>query len=528
MLTLTTVAALVVFAVVVVVGVLERAAEATTPAASRAAAAAEFAASAAREKPTLVRCATTKGNVDVVVQPWRAPLGAARFLELVDAGHFSRLPLFRCVSGFICQFGYRPAGDGGATEPSSIPDDPMPRGLAFKRGDVSFAGGGPNTRSSHLFVTLGKSVKSLGREPWETPIGYVTAETMESTVSRWHTSYGDMPPFGHGPDPGRIIQEGQAYLDTNFPKLDYFLKCERVGKFDEDKKGLAAASGGAEALQTAMAPFRVRIDMNKGTPEATYMVVEILPEWAPLGAQRFRELVKRNFLVDARFFRVVPGFVAQFGLPADPSQFPRNAFPEMKDDPVKTSNVRGTLSFASRGPDTRTTQLFFNFGDNSRLDRMGFSPIGRIVENESALDRIYSGYGEKPDQGEITRHGNAYLEKNFPDLSFISSVEVVGAAGLAAFPVSHEEQAQNQAHDTASAGPAGSAATEEAVLSASGGDLGLALGGRGRGPLTFEALVSAAMVGAALCAWAVLVWFLVLRGGGGGGSPPPPPPHRSR
>jgi len=146
-------------------------------------------------EPTVL-CETTKGSIDIVVENEWSPRGAERFLELVKEGFFKDVPLFRCVDEFLCQFGYKEPTPGEKRW-STIKDDPKGQATPkkFKRGYISFAGGGKNTRDNHLFVTLGENVSSLGREFWETPIGYVTPESMESVVSQWTTKYGDMAPW---------------------------------------------------------------------------------------------------------------------------------------------------------------------------------------------------------------------------------------------------------------------------------------------------------------------------------------------
>jgi len=155
------------------------------------------------------------------------------------------------------------------------------------------------------------------------------------------------------------------------------------------------------------------------TPGAAPKTVRIKmhPEWAPIGVAQFQKLVTSHSLDQASFFRVVPGFIVQFGLPAQPQ-------PEMaalQDDPVKVSNKRGTVVFATAGPNTRTNQLFINLGNNAGLDSQGFSPIGEVVEGMDAVDAINPEYGESPEQGSITAQGNAYLDQEFPNLSKIQS-----------------------------------------------------------------------------------------------------------
>lgn len=189
------------------------------PVATRTAAATPSAAAG-----TTVRCDTTRGPLDIVVKPEWSPKGAERFLQLVDDGHFSDMPLFRCVPGFLCQFGYKP---GGRDYPTFADDAPSKAPLPFRQGYVSFAGGGANSRSSHLFITLGETVDALGKAAWETPIGIVTPDTL-ATVAHLNTEYGDMPPWGKGPDPAKITAaDGADYLKREFPRLDYIRACRR-------------------------------------------------------------------------------------------------------------------------------------------------------------------------------------------------------------------------------------------------------------------------------------------------------------
>lgn len=173
------------------------------------------------------------------------------------------------------------------------------------------------------------------------------------------------------------------------------------------------------AAPTPAAEFKVKLETSKAD-----VTVRVVRAWAPRGADRFRELVEAGFYDGARFFRVVPGFVVQFGIAADPAVTKKwdRAFP---DDPVLEGNKRGRLVFATAGPDTRTTQLFINYKDNLRLDKMGFSAFAEVVDGMAVVDSIYSGDGEKPDQDRIEREGNAYLQKSFPKLDFIKSARIL-------------------------------------------------------------------------------------------------------
>ena len=178
-----------------------------------------------------------------------------------------------------------------------------------------------------------------------------------------------------------------------------------------------------ELTEQAPDKYRVTLETAKGN-----IVIDVTREWAPKGADRFYNLVKHGFFDDTGFFRIVPNFVVQFGLNGDPalSKIWRGA--SIEDDPVLESNQRGTLTFATSGKNSRTTQLFINLKDNRRLDGMGFSPFGSVVEGMDVVEKLYRGYGERPQQGMIVTKGNAYLKEQFPKLDFITkaTVEAIG------------------------------------------------------------------------------------------------------
>lgn len=153
--------------------------------------------------------------------------------------------------------------------------------------------------------------------------------------------------------------------------------------------------------------------------------VEVNREWAPIGADRFYKLVKDNFFDGAGFFRVVPGFMVQWGLAADPLRNEKWSV-TLLDDPVLKSNTRGYITFAkTQRPNSRSSQVFINFGDNSRLDADGFAPFGKVIEGMEAVDGICSEYGETPDQGMVRMGGKKYLESKFPMLDYITTTTLV-------------------------------------------------------------------------------------------------------
>ena len=164
--------------------------------------------------------------------------------------------------------------------------------------------------------------------------------------------------------------------------------------------------------------FRARLETSKGS-----FVIEAHRDWAPRGADRFYNLARAGFFDNSRFFRVRTGFIAQFGIPGDPSvanMWKREAIP---DDPVRQSNTRGSIAYAMTGPNTRTTQLYINLSDNTRLDADGFAPLGRVVEGMDVVDLLYDGYGENAGGGmrggkqeRIFEGGNGYLDREFPRL----------------------------------------------------------------------------------------------------------------
>jgi peptidyl-prolyl cis-trans isomerase A (cyclophilin A) len=179
--------------------------------------------------------------------------------------------------------------------------------------------------------------------------------------------------------------------------------------------------------ETAPATYKARFETSKGN-----FVIEVHRDWAPLGADRFYNLVKNGFYNDVRFFRVLKGFMAQFGISGDAkvSSVWRDA--KIQDDPVVQKNSRGMVSYAMAGPNTRTTQLFINFGDNSgALDGQGFSPFGQVVEGMEIVDALHGDYGEGaprgggPDQGRIQTQRNEYLNADFPNLDYVKKATIV-------------------------------------------------------------------------------------------------------
>ncbi len=186
--------------------------------------------------------------------------------------------------------------------------------------------------------------------------------------------------------------------------------------------GVATACGGGSGQATAPATFSVRFDTTKGP-----FVVTVDRSWAPKGADRFYELVRDHFYDDQPIFRVEPGFVAQWGISGKPAVAKEWQNADIKDDPVTHSNVKGTITFATAGPNTRTTQVFVNLGSNTALDSQGFAPFGTVTSGFSVFEHLYAGYGEQAsdDQASIAQYGAAWVRKRFPKLDWITTARLV-------------------------------------------------------------------------------------------------------
>ena len=181
----------------------------------------------------------------------------------------------------------------------------------------------------------------------------------------------------------------------------------------------------AALSEQAPANYKAKFETSKGA-----FVVEVNRAWAPNGADRFYNLVKNGFFDNVRFFRVISGFMVQFGISGDPKISAPWRTARIKDDPVRQSNKRGYITYATSWPDSRTTQVFINFADNAGLDGQGFAPFGRVVSGMDVVDKLNAEYGEGaprgrgPDQFRIQQEGNAYLTKDFPRLDFVRKATI--------------------------------------------------------------------------------------------------------
>ena len=201
--------------------------------------------------------------------------------------------------------------------------------------------------------------------------------------------------------------------------------CQRDGSAGGESSALAKPDKNAIATP-APDSFKVAVETSKGN-----FTIMAHRDWAPRGVDRFYHLVRLGYYDDTRFFRVLSGFMAQFGINGDPRVNAAWDPLALEDDPVKQQNTRGKVTFATGGPNTRTTQLFINYGDNRNLDGMGFAPIGEVVDGMAVVDSLHADYGEGPpqgggpDQGRMATEGNAYLTKSFPRLDYIRSAKIV-------------------------------------------------------------------------------------------------------
>jgi peptidyl-prolyl cis-trans isomerase A (cyclophilin A) len=187
----------------------------------------------------------------------------------------------------------------------------------------------------------------------------------------------------------------------------------------------ASLTNPASLREPAPAQYKAKFDTTKGV-----FVLDVHRNWAPNGADRFYNLVKSGFYDNVRFFRVISGFMVQFGISGDPKIAAPWRDAKIKDDPVVQSNRRGYITYAMAGPNTRTTQVFINFGENGSLDSQGFSPFGRVIQGMEVVDKLNAEYGEGaprgrgPDQSRVQMEGNAYLTKDFGNLDYVRKATI--------------------------------------------------------------------------------------------------------
>lgn len=419
----------------------------------------------------IVQCSTTRGDIVMDVRAGWSPVGAEQFLKLVDIGHFTDLPFTRVAPKYITQYGRKyiapDSPDVGYLKRGGInmnlPDDPSlwgKRDMDF--GYVFYAGSGKDSRYDEMVIALcpmhGCIQTGLGKAYWETPVATIRSQYYE--VLRNIMSSGKpyprlemkgQHPQASGPDQGKLLSDPD-YLKVHYPFIEYWKSCRVVERGvhqvrpvaidhpdssqrgqDRMKDNTAAALADTRAADPESGkPFIVEFNLvlNSAKPaEVSRVVLEIHPDWAPLGVEQFKQLLRVNYFNDARFFRVIPGFMAQFGIAANPQIGLSLKKKPIQDDANVASlsggNIRGRISFATSGPNSRTTQMFINTGKNTFLDKQGFTPIGMVISGMEHIDAINSEYQEQPDQGQIQTNGNIYLNEQFPRLSYIKSAQIL-------------------------------------------------------------------------------------------------------
>lgn len=345
----------------------------------------------------IVSCNTTKGPLTIDVRGGWAPIGSQHFLDLVTQDLFTNLPFFRVCPKFLAQFGEK---FNSKVKQNTIIDDPSLWDIRdMNLGYVFFAGNGDNSRSTNLVITLCESKEAckrtgLGHAVWETPIATIRKNNFNTlkSIAEGGFPYPKMEMPGQhaaagGPIPQKIISS-KNYLKENYPGIDYFQSCVISQKDVHISRPLTVdfpnenqyqiikgkdlnndksidKSGTIEDFQITPKEDAYYVQLTLATTIGTGKVIfEINQDWAPLGAARFKTLVEQHYFDECKFFRVIKKFMAQFGINGDPILTKKFNEVDIKDDPVKHSNIRGTISFATSGPDTRSTQLFINFVDN--------------------------------------------------------------------------------------------------------------------------------------------------------------------
>lgn len=439
----------------------------------------------------VVECSTTKGKLVIDVRSGWAPLGAEHFLKLVQNGLFTDLPFTRVCPHYITQFGAKynkwanVKNDPELT--GSILDDPSlwgKRDMDF--GYLFYAGGGKNSRGDELVIALCDKpsciLSRLGKADWEVPIATIRKEGFQTLLDIAESGFpypklemiGQNPKAG-GPDLGKVNSDPN-YLKEKYPFMEYWQSCTIVRKDVQEIRKLVVdhplqvlVNSRKYTANKASANMRgsrgkylskilqeadginttVKMAKHQGLITVTLairpgigdtrnvlnkhseIVFEIMPEWSPLGAARFEELVQAGHFDGCRFFRVIKKFMAQFG---SKGREDTQDWPAIPDEPVLHSNSIGTISFASSGPNTRSSQLFINLVNNKYLDKEKFTPVARVVTGMDVIANIFDGYGEGgsgdgydgkgPSQARIVKEGNRYLDKYFPKLTYIEKAHV--------------------------------------------------------------------------------------------------------
>lgn len=275
-----------------------------------------------------------------------------------------------------------------------------------------------------LLSTMPKEKKKEKRKPFPRNPGYEAAIQIENELSPEAKHFSSGGGSGDSSSATGIPLEGSADLSAlNSSETPEARSTDEAGE------------------EKAPEIFKTRFKTTKG-----YFTIEVTRSWAPLGADRFYNLVKAGFFTEIAFYRVISGFMVQFGVHGDPAVSAKWRKAYLPDDPVAQSNKRGYIAYAAAGPGTRTTQFFINLVDNPRLDATGSAPFGKVVENMKVVDSLYSGYGELspsgngPDWGRLQTEGTVYLDHNFPKVDYIMNAVLLPSQSEGADAKSHKDE----------------------------------------------------------------------------------------
>eukprot|EP00798_Chlamydomonas_sp_ICE-L_P026248 gene26248-17348_t len=331
-----------------------------------------------------VRCDTTAGPFVAEVHRSWSPHGAARFLYLVEDGFFDNSPLFRVIPGFLVQFGISLNYTKNEEWERNIFDDPHPANVTMKKGIMAFAGYGKDSRNTQVWVGY-EGCTNLGKSPWETPFAQVISG-YENT-KKFYSGYGDRPSQGRMKD-----RDGKNLTASD--SID--IKAENV----------------AVQCDTTVGPF----------------VAEVHRSWSPHGAARFLYLVEDGFFDNSPLFRVIPGFLVQFGISLNYTKnekWGRNIWDD--PHPANVTMKKGIMAFAGSGKDSRNTQVWVGYAGCTHLGKSPWeTPFAQVISGYENTEDFYSGYGGKVSQGSLKgRHAVKYVEDNFPYLSMINRCYLV-------------------------------------------------------------------------------------------------------
>ena len=398
----------------------------------------------ASSETATVRCGTSVGSFTMeFVRDW-SPHGYDKAVSLFERGWFDRGPLFRVLEGWLVQFGISYTKDAALLDFAEIIvyDDPPPTPkIPFEPGTISFAGWGTNSRDSQLFISYDFD-KDLGKSPWETPLGKVTSGL--STIKRFY-SYGDPAPDGPGPDEDKIRDQGPSYIAKQFPKMANFQTCTvQRNPNGGDGSNLLVANKkkknnkkerGSDTYKVPKGKSGEKSLITCGTTVGSF-TMEFIRDWSPHGYDKAVTLFERGWFDNGPFFRVLEDWLVQFGISytKDPELLDFAEIIVYDDPPQKppiSSFVRGTISFAGWGPNSRDSQLFISYGRDEGLGKSPWeTPLGRVVEGMDSTVGKFHSYGDPapdgpgPDEDKIREQGPNYIANNFPKMANFQTCRV--------------------------------------------------------------------------------------------------------